>query len=139
MSTTITAPMSVAAARRRLSDASRMSSAEADELQQVITAFYAARPRNQQCVACSSGIWQERTTKDGDAVWCCAGWGRPSTLTSTEWWAQRQAAEAVKKVQDAAAAAAVPEPRGDSAALAARQAAATSSPGSMAIPAAGPL
>ena len=47
----------------------------------------------------------------GEASWACSGCHRPASLTADEWAAQRQAAEAVRRVQEAAAAAAAPEPR----------------------------
>jgi hypothetical protein len=111
MGTTVTAPMSVGQARRRLQDTSRLSSEQVDELERVVAAFRATRPRNQTCVACGSMRWSEHETADGDASWACDGCHRPSTLTTDEWQAQRSAAEAVRRVQDAAAAAAVPKPR----------------------------
>jgi hypothetical protein len=108
MGETTTAPMSVAQARRHLANTSCMSSEQVDALQKVIDRFLAARPRNQQCVACGSAIWSEHSTNTGDASWACAGCHRPASLTPEEWWAQQQAAEAVRMRQDAAAAAAAP-------------------------------
>jgi hypothetical protein len=111
MSATITAAMSVAEARRRLRDTRSLSSEQADELQKVVERFLGARPRNKVCVCCGSAIWSEHETAGGDAIWCCAGCHRPASLTQDEWHAQRGAAEAVRRVQDAAAAAAAPAPR----------------------------
>ena len=56
-----------------------------------------------------------------NSVWACRNCHRPSSLTTTAWWAQRQAAEAVRTAQEARDAATVPEPRdGLANALAAR-------------------
>jgi hypothetical protein len=125
MSATLLSELTVSQARRRLNDTSRMASEEIDALQKVVDRFHNSRPRNQPCAACGSMVWSEHAT-DGNAIWACDGCHRPASLTREEWHAQRQAAAAVRAVQDAATAAAVPEPHGAlKAALAARQEAAT--------------
>jgi hypothetical protein len=62
-----------------------MSSEQIDELQAVVTAFHASRPRNRTCAACGSAIWSEHETVDGNASWAWAGCHRSSSLTTEAW------------------------------------------------------
>jgi hypothetical protein len=86
-------PLTVSEARRRLSDTSRMSSEQVDELQAIVARFHAARPRH-GCVACGSAMWSEHQSVDGNAVWYCAGCHRPASLTAEEWREQVASADA---------------------------------------------
>jgi hypothetical protein len=62
MSATLLSELSVAQARRRLNDTTRLSNEQTSELQAVVDRFHAARPRGKSCVACGSMIWSEHTT-----------------------------------------------------------------------------
>jgi hypothetical protein len=110
MGETLARPLSVAQARRALSDTSRMSSEQLDELQKIVATFHAARPTNRPCAACGSMHWAEHTTADGDAVWCCAGCSRPSSLTLEAWQEQVAADTAARASRAPARAAAAPKP-----------------------------
>jgi hypothetical protein len=93
------APLTIAAARRRLADTSRLSPEQVGELEKVVATFHSARPTNRACVACGSMIWSEHATADGDACWGCAGCHRPATLTAEAWRAQvaaKREAEALR-------------------------------------------
>jgi hypothetical protein len=88
-----------------------LSSEQIDDLQQIVSRFHAARPRNQQCVACGSMIWAEHGTADGGAVWACAGCHRSPSLTSEQWRAEQRREHAAAEAHMAAAATSAPKPR----------------------------
>jgi hypothetical protein len=121
MSLTVEAPLSVAEARRRLSNTRRLSAAEIDDLERIIARFHASRPRR-PCAACGSMIWGEHSTAAGEPTWSCQGCHRSANLTADDWHAQREQAK-----REAAAVTAVPEPapREQLAAALARRAEAT--------------
>jgi hypothetical protein len=104
--------MTVTQARAVLgNNASGLSSEQIDRAQQVIDRFHAARPRNQQCVACSCMRWEEHRTAAGDPVWCCASCHRSADLTAERWHAQQTAEREAAEAHLMAAAAAAPKPR----------------------------
>ena len=102
--------MSVPEARRRLQNTSGMSSEQVSDLRQVIDQFYAAQPRK-ACAACSCMVWEEHTSKDGDACWACASCHRPPTLTSEAWSARVVHETAATETRLLASEAAAPKPR----------------------------
>jgi hypothetical protein len=109
MGETIT--MSVPAARRQLSNTSGLSPEQINDLESIVSRFQAARPRNQQCVACGSMIWDEHGDGNGGACWACAGCHRGADLTAEDWHAQQATQRAEVELHQAAAAAAAPKPR----------------------------
>jgi hypothetical protein len=106
-----TIKLTISEARARLSNTRGLGSKEIDDLQAVVAAFHAARPRNQQCVCCGSMIWSEHGTKDGGSIWACSGCHRSWSLTSQEWFAEQKRERAAVDAHLAAAAAAAPPPR----------------------------
>ena len=112
MSATITAPMTVAQARRRLSDTSRLSAEQIEEAQKIITAFHDARPpRGKSCVACNCAVFSEHETADGNASWACSSCHRPASLTPEAWRLLVDERAAKDAEAQARIAASTPKPR----------------------------
>jgi hypothetical protein len=82
------APLTIAAARRRLADTSRLSPEQVGELEKVVAAFHSARPTNCACVACGSMIWSEKRYRRRRRMLGLRRLPPPATLTAEAWRAE---------------------------------------------------